>query len=82
MPSTHLTTPAHHSNTIVKFADDTTVVGLISVGYGLAYRDKVDQLIVWYRDNIMLFNTLKTKELIIHYRKNNRYPTSDHQWGL
>ncbi len=28
-------TPIHHSNTIVKFTDDTTVVGLISGGDGL-----------------------------------------------
>ena len=29
---THDCTPTHHSNTVIKFADDTTVVGLISRG--------------------------------------------------
>ncbi|KAK3506423.1 hypothetical protein QTP70_002694 [Hemibagrus guttatus] len=35
---THDYTPTHHSNTIVKFADDITVVGLISAGDESAYR--------------------------------------------
>ncbi|KAI4887106.1 hypothetical protein NFI96_003143 [Prochilodus magdalenae] len=33
--------PTHSSNTIVRFADDTTVVGLISGGDETAYRDEV-----------------------------------------
>lgn len=33
--------PAHPENIIVKFADDTTVVGLIAGGNEAAYRDEV-----------------------------------------
>ncbi|KAI7804208.1 putative RNA-directed DNA polymerase from mobile element jockey-like [Triplophysa rosa] len=43
---THDCTPTHSSNTIIKFADDTTVVGLISGGDDSAYRDEVEQLSV------------------------------------
>ena len=38
---THDCTPTHHSNTVIKFADDTTVVGLISRGEETAHRDEV-----------------------------------------
>ena len=37
-------TPTHCNNTMVKFSDDTTVVGLISKGDESAYRDEVVQL--------------------------------------
>ena len=66
---THDCTPVHHSNTIVKFADDTTVVGLISGGDESACRNEVEQLTVWCRENNLLLNTSKTKELIIDFRK-------------
>uniref|UniRef100_A0A3P9MZN2 Reverse transcriptase domain-containing protein n=1 Tax=Poecilia reticulata TaxID=8081 RepID=A0A3P9MZN2_POERE len=62
-------TSAHHSNTIIKFADDTTVVGLISGGDESAYRDEVERLSVWCRENNLLLNSTKTKELIIDYRR-------------
>ncbi len=62
-------TPAHHSDTIIKFADDTTVVGLISGGDDTAYRDEVEQLTVWCGENNLLLNTSKTKEVIIDIRR-------------
>ena len=39
--------PLHHSNIIVKFADDTTVVGLISGGDETAYSEEVQRLAAW-----------------------------------
>jgi len=40
-----LSSPVHHSNTIVNIADDTTVVGLISGGGGGGgHRDEVERL--------------------------------------
>lgn len=66
---THDCIPAHQNNTIVKFADDTTVVGLISGGDESAYRDEVERLSSWCKDNNLLLNTKKTKELIIDYRR-------------
>lgn len=66
---THDCAAVHHSNTIVKFADDTTVVGLISGGDESAYRDEVERLTAYCRGNNLLLNTAKTKELIIDYRR-------------
>ena len=66
---THDCAPAHSSNSIVKFADDTTVIGLISGGDESAYRDEVEQLALWCSENNLVLNTAKTKEMIIDYRK-------------
>ena len=62
-------TPVHGSNTIVKFADDTTVIGLISDNDESAYREEVQHLAVWCADNNLALNTKKTKELIVDFRK-------------
>jgi len=66
--------PTHPTNTIVKFADDTTVVGLITRGDESAYRDEIQRLAVWCSDNNLVLNSIKTKELIIDFRKNSRTP--------
>jgi hypothetical protein len=57
-------TARHDSNTIIKFADDTTVVGLITDNDETAYRE-VRDLAVCCQDN----NVIKTKEVIVDYRK-------------
>ena len=62
---THDYTPAHSSNTTIKFADDTTVVGLISEGDEYACRTEVEQLTGWCRENNLVLNITKTKELIV-----------------
>ncbi|KAK3543919.1 hypothetical protein QTP70_031829, partial [Hemibagrus guttatus] len=68
---THDCTSAHHSNTIVKIADDTTVVGFISGVDETAYRNEVERLLGWCKENNLLLNTTssKTNELIIDYRR-------------
>ena len=65
---THDCTARHDSNTIIKFADDTTVVGLIADNDETAYREEVRDLTVWCKDNLSL-NVIKTKEMIVNYRK-------------
>lgn len=64
-------TPSHPSNLIIKFADDTTVVGLISGGDETDYRDEVLQLSTWCSSNNLQLNTIKTKEIIIDFRRNS-----------
>jgi hypothetical protein len=59
----------HDSNTIIKFADDTTVVGLITDNNETAYRVEVRELAVWCQDNNLSLNVSKTKDLIMDYRK-------------
>jgi hypothetical protein len=66
---THNCLAKHDSNTIIKFADDTTVVGLIIGNNETAYREEVRELAVWCQDNNLSLNVSKTKELIVDYRK-------------
>jgi hypothetical protein len=56
----------HDSSTIIRFANDTAVVGLITV---TAYREEVRDLAVWCHDNNFSPNICKTKELIVDYRR-------------
>ena len=66
---THDCTARHDSNTIIKFADDTIVVGLITDNNETAYREEVKDLAVWYQYNNLSLNFIKTKEMIVNYRK-------------
>ncbi|KAK6309885.1 hypothetical protein J4Q44_G00197660 [Coregonus suidteri] len=65
---THDCVATHDSNTIIKFADDMTEVGLITGDDESAYRE-VSDLTVWCRSNNLSLNISKTKELIVDYRK-------------
>ena len=66
---THDCMARHDSNTIIKFADDTTVVGLISDNDKTAYREEVRDLAWWCQNNNLSLNVIKTKEMIVDYRK-------------
>ena len=59
----------HDSNTIIKFADDTTVVGLITDNDETASREEVRDLAGWCQDNNLSLNVIKTKLLIVDCRK-------------
>jgi predicted NACHT family NTPase len=59
----------HDSNTIVTFADNTTVVDLITENKEIAYREEVRDLAVWCQDNNLSLNVIKTKKMILDYRK-------------
>ncbi|KAI4884029.1 hypothetical protein NFI96_019554 [Prochilodus magdalenae] len=61
------------SNTsIIKFADDTTVIGLITGGDETAYRREVAELVDWCDYNNLSLNTDKTKEMIVDPRRRRR----------
>ncbi|KAL0173630.1 hypothetical protein M9458_029598, partial [Cirrhinus mrigala] len=55
---------------LLKFADDTTLIGLIQDGEESAYRQEVEQLAVWCSLNNLELSTLKTVEMIIDFRRN------------
>ncbi|KAM9834790.1 uncharacterized protein ACBT44_013877 [Syngnathus typhle] len=65
---THDCTATYSDNRIVKFADDTTLVGLITEGDETQYRLEVDLLTTWCRDNNLLLNVNKTKEIVVDFR--------------
>ncbi|XP_031662242.1 uncharacterized protein LOC116357768 [Oncorhynchus kisutch] len=58
-------------NSVIKFADDTTVVGLITKNNKTAYRKEVGTLIAWCQVNNLSLNISKTKELIVDFRRNH-----------
>ncbi|KAK3513823.1 hypothetical protein QTP70_028860, partial [Hemibagrus guttatus] len=55
---------------LLKFADDTTVIGLIQDGDESAYRQEVEQLAAWCSLNNLELNTLKTVEMIVDFKRN------------
>ena len=59
----------HNSNTIIKFADDTTVVGLIIDNDETAYKEEVRDLAMWCPDNNLSLKVIKTMEMIVDDRK-------------
>jgi hypothetical protein len=71
----------HDSNTIIKFADDTTGLGLITGDDESAYREEVSDLAVWCWSNNLSLNISKTKELIMDYRKRGKARPRPHRRG-
>ncbi|KAK3572691.1 hypothetical protein QTP86_004149 [Hemibagrus guttatus] len=59
----------HSSNHIIKFADDTTVVGLIRKNDESAYREEVQQLTAWCKANNLSLNVEKMKEMVVDFRR-------------
>ncbi|KAK3538765.1 hypothetical protein QTP86_015707 [Hemibagrus guttatus] len=62
-------TSGHQSVKLLKFADDTTLIGLISDGDESAYRGEMDHLVSWCSMNNLELNSLKTVEMIVDFRK-------------
>ncbi len=71
---THDCVSSHSSTSIIKFADDTVVLGLISNNDETAYLDEVERLTSWCQDNCFSLNVSKTKELIVDFRKRHLLP--------
>ncbi len=72
---THDCIATHSSNVIVKFADDTTVIGLITDNDETAYREEVSTLTKGCQENHLSLNIDKTKELVVDYRRQSREHT-------
>ncbi|KAK3543672.1 hypothetical protein QTP70_026887, partial [Hemibagrus guttatus] len=54
---------------LLKFADNTPVISIISDGDESAYRQEVEQLAVWCRLNNLTLNTLKTVEMDLKWER-------------
>ena len=52
---------------VVKFSDDTTVIGCVN--NESVYREEVQRLVGWCKNNNLVLNISKTKEMIIDFRK-------------
>ncbi|KAI5100825.1 immunoglobulin kappa variable 6-21 [Silurus meridionalis] len=66
---THDCVAMHSSNHIIKYADDTTVVGLIRKNDESAYREEVQRLTAWCGANNLSLNVDKTKEMVVDFRR-------------
>ena len=66
---THDCIAEHPKSLVVKFADDTTVTGLISGNDESHYRAQIDTIVNWCDANNLLLNVTKTKEMVIDFRK-------------
>ncbi|KAK0141369.1 hypothetical protein N1851_021622 [Merluccius polli] len=73
---TNSCTSSHQSIKLLKFADDTTLIGLISDGDESAYRWEADHLVTWCHQNNLELNALKTVEMIVDFRKNSASPAT------
>ena len=62
---THDCSARSSSNLIIKFADDTTVVGLVTNNDEPQYREEVEKLAMWCNNNNLSLNVDKTKEMVI-----------------
>ena len=60
------------SNSIIKFADDTTVVGMITNNDETAYREEVKALGEWCQEKNLSLNVNKTKEAVVDFRKQQK----------
>ena len=69
---THDCMATHASNSIIRFADNTTIVGLITNNDETAYREEVRALEEWCQENNLSLNVNKTKELIVDFSKKQR----------
>ncbi len=70
---THDCVSSHSSTSIITFADDTVVLGLIN-NDETAYLHEVERLTSWCQDNCLSLNVSKTKELIVDFRKRQQQP--------
>ncbi len=71
---THDCVSSHSSTSIITFADDTVVLGLINNNDESAYLDEVERITSWCQDNCLSLNVSKTKELIVDFRKRQQRP--------
>ncbi len=73
---THDCSGKYDSNHIIKFADDTTLVGLIINYDDTAYSGEVEWLACWCQENNLSLNVDKMKEMTIDFRKAHAAPSS------
>jgi fructoselysine-6-P-deglycase FrlB-like protein len=67
--NTSTTLALHGPKSIIKSMDDTLVVVLIANNNESAYREEMSELVLWYQDNNLSLNVIKTKEFIVDFRK-------------
>ncbi|KAK7884028.1 hypothetical protein WMY93_027151 [Mugilogobius chulae] len=67
---THDCVSKHNNTIIIKYADDTTILGLIRGGDESGYRSTVKNIVNYGDENNLILNIDKTKEVVIDFRRN------------
>ena len=62
---------------ILKYADDTVIVGLIETENELDYRATISMFENWCRENYLLLNSKKTKEIVFDFRQKKAFEPID-----
>ncbi len=75
---THDCTATHSSNVIIKFADDTTVIGLITDTMRRPTERRWVPLTKWCQENHLSLNIDKTKELLVDFQKTEQRTHTHH----
>ena len=65
---------SNESCSIVKFADDTVLIRLISDDDSSKYVDEINKFVTYCKINFLELNVKKTKEMIIDFRKSKALP--------
>ena len=55
---------------LVKFADDTELVGKVSNDEDALYHKQIENFVNWFDKNYLYLNMSKSKEIFIDFRKN------------
>ena len=67
-------TPSVHT---LKYADDTVIVGLIETENEFDYRATISMFENWCRENYLLLNSKKTKEIVFDFRQKKCFEPID-----
>ena len=68
----------HNTDTchLQKYADDSAIVASVSGGQEMEYRGLVNSFVQWCKQNHLLLNIAKTKEILMDFRKKGAPPLS------
>lgn len=64
------TTSSHQYVKLLKFADDSTLIGHVSEGDESVYRWEIGHLVTWCNQNNLELHTVKTVKMVEDFRKN------------
>ena len=62
------------SSSIIKYADDTAIVGKVNNDDSNDFMAQVNNFVSWCNDNFLNLNVKKTKEMVIDFRVKNHVP--------
>lgn len=66
---THICLTKYHSNQIIMFANNSTIMGLTTKNDKTTYKEEVIQLVASCKDNNLSLNVSKTKKMIVDFRR-------------